>query len=126
MTFTNTLNAGNKHQELSVLLDFYDGELHFLEERLREVVMRNTGHEAMMEAEHFQNQFIIQTRNLEEMMLRLINYKHLAYLDSAEHAGKMDNRLLTEIIALENDVHDFEKVVLELRSQYKQFLLKWM
>lgn len=126
MTFTTTLRAENKHQELTHLLDFYNSELTFLENKLSEVVKRNTGHEALTEAEHFQNQFIIQRKTLEDLTHRLQQNKHLTYLQSADHAGKIDGRLLSDINTIVQETHNFEKIISELRTQYKQFLLRWI
>jgi hypothetical protein len=126
MSFTNTLKAENKHQEIAHLLDFYKSELTFLENKLSEVVKRNTGHEALTEAEHFQNQFIVQRKTLEDLTERLKKNKHFTYLQAADHAGKMDDRLLTDINVIDQETKVFEKIVLELRTQYKQFLLRWI
>ena len=126
MTFTTTLKAENKHQEIAHLLDFYNSELTFLENKLSEVVKRNTGHEALTEAEHFQNQFIVQRKTLDELIERLQKNKHFTYLQSADHAGKMDERLLTDINAIVQETHTFEKIISDLRTQYKQFLLRWI
>ena len=126
MTFTTTLKAENKHQEIAHLLDFYNSELTFLENKLSEVVKRNTGHEALTEAEHFQNQFIVQRKTLDELIERLQKNKHFTYLQSADHSGKMDERLLTDINAIVQETHTFEKIISDLRTQYKQFLLRWI
>jgi uncharacterized iron-regulated protein len=82
--------------------------------------------EALTEAEHFQNQFIVQHKTLEELTERLQKNKHFTYLQAADHAGKMDDRLLTDIIAIVQETHTFEKIISELRTQYKQFLLRWI
>ncbi len=126
MTYTSTLKAENKHQEIAHLLDFYNSELTFLENKLSEVVKRNTGKEALSEAEHFQNQFIIQRKTLEELTERLKKNKHFTYLQSADHAGKIDNRLLTDINTIEQEVHIFEKIIYDLRANYKKFLIRWI
>jgi uncharacterized iron-regulated protein len=126
MSFTNTLKAENKHQEIAHLLDFYNSELTFLENKLSEVVKRNTGKEALSEAEHFQNQFIVQRKTLEELTERLEKNKHFTYLQSADHAGKMDNRLLTDINTIVQETHTFEKIISELRASYKNFLIRWI
>jgi len=126
MTFTTTLKTENKHQELTHLLDFYKSELTFLENKLSEVVKRNTGHEALTEAEHFQNQFIIQRKTLDELIERLEKNKHFTYLQAVDHAGKMDDRLLTDINAIVQETHSFEKIISEHRTNYKKFLIRWI
>ena len=126
MPYTTTLKAENKHQEIAHLLDFYNSELTFLENKLSEVVKRNTGKEALSEAEHFQNQFIVQRKTLEELTERLKKNKHFTYLQSADYAGKMDNRLLTDINTIVQETHTFEKIISELRGSYKNFLIRWI
>ena len=126
MPYTTALKAENKHQEIDHLLDFYNSELTFLENKLSEVVKRNTGKEALSEAEHFQNQFIVQRKTLEDLTERLKKNKHLTYLHSADHAGKIDERLLTDINAIVQETHTFEKIISELRASYKNFLIRWI
>jgi hypothetical protein len=126
MTYTNGQQLGNKHQEMEKLIDFYSREIVFLQQLLSEVVSKNTSHEATADAEHFQNQFLIQLKNIDECRLKIKNNKHLAYLDIKDHAGKIDDRIANDLLSIVKEVLDMEKIISELRHQYKSYLLKWM
>ena len=71
------------------------------------------------EIAHFQNQFIIQRKTLEDLTQRLQQNKHLAYLQSTDHNGKMDNRLLTDINTIEQEVHTFGDCLINCVSVQK-------
>lgn len=126
MTYTSVLHIGNKHQELIRLLDFYQKEVGFLETLLAEVVAKNTAQEILAEAEHFQNQFFIQKRNISEYHQQISVNNALTSIDVKDHAGKVDERLVSDIERTEAEVLTFEKIVIELRQDFKQFLVKWM
>jgi len=126
MSYTNVLNLPNHPHELLQLLTFYEQELKTLEKLLSEVVGKNTSREALTEAEHFQNQFFIQKKNMEELEKRIQRH-HLQTADNAKHhAGKVDERLLGENEAIGEEISGLEKVIAELRSAYKSYLSKWM
>ena len=126
MTYTSALHLGNTHQEIVKLLDFYQKEIDFLEKMLAEVVNKNTAQEALAQAEHFQNQFLIQKRNIDEYRNRIVHNAQLSSIDSQEHAGKVDERLVLDAESMVKEVQTFEQIMNELRTEFKQFLVKWM
>jgi chromosome segregation ATPase len=126
MSYTSVLNLPNHPSELQHLLKFYEQEIQLLEKLLSEVVSKNTSREALAEAEHFQNQFFVQKKNMEELETR-IHRHHLQTADNAKnHAGKVDERLLTENESIGAEISSLEKVIAELRAAYKSYLAKWM
>jgi len=126
MSYTNTVKLGNKHEEMRRLLDFYEKEIQFLQKLLTEVVEKNTGKETTAASEHYQNQFMIQLKNLDEYRNRIIQNKHLVFSEISEHAGKVDNRIHDDLSDLEEQVFRFEHIIKELREEFKRFLLQWM
>jgi hypothetical protein len=126
MSYANGQQLGTKHQEMEKLIDFYSREIVFLQQLLSEVISKNTSHEATSDAEHFQNQFLIQLKNIDECRLKIKNNKHLAFLDIKDHAGKIDNRIANDLNNIVQEVLGMEKIISELRHQYKSYLLKWM
>jgi dGTP triphosphohydrolase len=126
MSYTNVLNLPNHPHELLQLLTFYEQELKTLEKLLSEVVGKNTSREALTEAEHFQNQFFIQKKNMEELEKRIQRHHQQTADNAKNHAGKVDERLLGENEAIGEEISGLEKVIAELRSAYKSYLSKWM
>lgn len=126
MSYTNVLQMGNKHQEMLNNIDFYKQEIDFMKGLLSEVVAKNTSMEVRSAADHFENQFAIQHHNLDESRKRVQQNRHLASVEAQEHAGKIKNELLTDELEIEKEVNGIEKVITDLRVEFKSFLVKWM
>jgi hypothetical protein len=126
MSFTAATHLANQPRELQHLLSFYEQEIQFLEKLLSEVVNKNTSREAMSEAEHFQNQFLIQKRNIDELRNRILQNHHLASDEAKIHAGRVDTRLVSDNKNIGEEVHQLEKIIADLRAAYKKYLLNWM
>jgi hypothetical protein len=126
MTYTTSLKLGNQHQEMINTLEFYASDIKFLEKLLSEVLEKNSNHEVKTEAEHFQNQFIIQQRNIDELSRKILINKHEAAMEAKVHAGKVDERLVTDINHLKLEEKQIEKTIEEIRKTFKQFVAKWL
>lgn len=126
MSFIAATHLTNQPRELQHLLSFYEQEIQFLEKLLSEVVNKNTSREAMSEAEHFQNQFLIQKRNIDELRNRILQNHHLAADEAKIHAGRVDTRLVSDNKNIGEEVHQLEKIIADLRAAYKKYLLNWM
>lgn len=126
MSYTSATHLPNHPGELQHLLNFYEQELQFLQKLLSEVVNKNTAQEAMAEAEHFQNQFFIQKKNIDELRNQITQNHHLAAEDAKIHAGRVDTRIADDNQQIGEEVHELEKIISELRTAYKKYLLKWM
>lgn len=126
MSFTSTASVGNKHQEMIKRLDFYEQEIYFLQKMLTEVIQKNTGADVTPEAEHYQNQFVIQLKNISDSRSQIVNNKHLIFYDAKEHAGKVDIRVSQEALDIEKKVLHLEKIVEEIKKSFKQYLSKWL
>lgn len=126
MSFTAATHLTNQPRALQHLLTFYEQEMQFLEKLLGEVVNKNTSREAMSEAEHFQNQFLIQKKNIAELRNRIPQNHHLAADEAKIHAGRVDTRLVDDNENIGEEVHQLEKIIADLRADYKKYLLNWM
>ena len=126
MSYTNVLNLPNQPKELEHMLKFYEQEFNFLEKLLGEVVSKNTSREALVEAEHFQNQFFIQKKNIEELETRIHRHHQQTADNAKHHAGKVDERLLQENQSIWEEISSMEKIIADLRAAYKNYLVKLM
>ena len=126
MTYTTSLKLGNAHQEILNVLDFYSSDITFLEKLLTEVLKKNNHYEVKNESEHFQNQFIIQQKNIDDLRSKILINKHEAALEAKVHAGKVDERLVTDINQLKREEKQIEKTIEEIRTTFKQFVAKWL
>ena len=126
MTYTTSLKLGNAHQEILNVLDFYSSDITFLEKLLTEVLEKNNHFEVKNESEHFQNQFIIQQKNIDDLRSKIIINKHEAALEAKVHAGKVDERLVTDINKIKHEANQTEKTIEEIRFSFKKFVAKWL
>ena len=126
MSYTNTASIGVEHTEWINKLDFYKNDIGILEQRLTEIAGRNSVSEARAGIEHFQNQFIVQRNNIDELKHAINENAHLAFEDAKAHAGRIDSDRLGVYKNLESQVKAFEKVVNELRQEFNQYAVKWM
>ena len=126
MTYTTSLKLGNEHQEIMNTLEFYAADIKFLEKLLSELLEKNSNYEVKTEAEHFQNQFFIQQKNIDELSSKILINKHEAAMEAKVHAGKVDERLVTDINQLKHEEKQIEKTMEEIRTAFKQFVAKWL
>ena len=113
MSYTTVAHCGTDHQEWLKAIDFYDNELDILEERLTEVVKKNNSEDALKGVEHFQNQFINE-------------HAHKVATDVQSHAGRIETQQVKDHDTVKEEFESFEKVINELRDEFKLYLSKWM
>jgi vacuolar-type H+-ATPase subunit H len=126
MSYTTVTHCGNDHLEWLKSIDFYEDEFDTLEKRLMEIADKNSGHEVMAGVEHFQNQFIVQRNNIDELRHSINEHAGKVSADAKAHAGKMETYLIGEHDRVKDQFNIFEKIVKELRHEFNLFLAKWM
>jgi hypothetical protein len=126
MSYISVSHCGNDHQQWLKSVDFYDNDLDTLEARLTEIVRKNNGRDTLANVEHFQNQFIVQRNNIDELRHYIQEHSGKVASDVQAHAGKMELGLLREHEDLKIQFESFEKVMNELRHEFNLFLAKWM
>ena len=126
MSFTNTTQVNAEHQEWVKGLDFYKDDIHILENRLTEISTKNTTFEARQGIEHFQNQFLVQRNNIDELRHKI--KEHIStYGKMTELAEEVvENEKLAEHENLKDEYLSFEKVIKDLRQEFNIYLAKWM
>jgi hypothetical protein len=107
-------------------LKFYGDEIRILIHRLQEVASLNNHMEVLAQVEHFQNQFLIQKSNIDELS-HIIKINEEALLKeiknnpvSADHR-KMEYHLKERerFIAFENNFKS-------MRAEFNAFVAKWL
>ena len=106
-------------------LDAFRMELKNLEQRLAGVASRRHDFEARQGMEHFQNQFLIQRINMDEVRHRIHQREdsvawrvvpapgHECFRDGQEHDG------------IKRELDGLMKVWDDLRSDFNRYLIKW-
>lgn len=126
MTYTRITQAGNDHSFWRKGLEFYADEIEIMESRLIEITSKNSSFEARQGIEHFQNQFIVQRNNMDELNHEINLYVQQLGDDAQNHQGRVEVGRLAEHDALQEKYEVFEKVMNGLRHEFNDFLGKWM
>jgi hypothetical protein len=114
------------HREWLNTIAFYRDEVKIMQNRIEEIASKNTGQEVMAQVEHFQNQLIVQTDNLDRL-------SH----DIRKHEQEISEMIKANPIASDHrraPVHkehveameSFEKIFSDLRKELILFLAKVM
>lgn len=115
-----------ENMEWSKKISFYKDEIKVMQNRLSEVASKNSSKEVLAEIEHFQNQLIIQSNNLDEMKHN-INIGEDALAANINHnPTAVDRRTVEDHSKEREDIEGFEKNFNEMRRDFNVFIAKWM
>lgn len=110
------------HQEWLIALDFYKHELEVYGKRLEEVARANTKSEVMKQLEHFQNQFMIQEKNITDLVHLIAQEENVIISSVKENPVATDHRKIADNVELREAITSFEKFFAELKTEYIRFL----
>lgn len=122
----NIKHINNLHTDALRSLDFYKQELSILTKRLEEIASDNTGQEVAEKVEHFQNQFLIQKNNVDELKHSM--HQNLSKIENQvkESAGFISQSSAAENVELYDQYLTEEKIINEIRQEFNRFASKWM
>jgi hypothetical protein len=122
----NIKHISNLHSDALRGLDFYKQEIGILKKRLEEIAADNTGHEVAESIERFQNQFLIQINNIDDLKHR-INENIKAIENQVKNsAGFVDQKSADENAGLYDQYLTEERIINEIRQDFNRFASKWM
>ena len=125
-TKANIIDQHLENQDWLKRLDFYKEEINILKERLEEVTSKNNALEFLKDVEHYQNQFIVQRNNIDELAHSIkVNESGLVKEVNANPVA-VDHRKVESHEAESDFIAYFEKNFAGLRADYNKFLSKWM
>lgn len=107
-------------------LSFYEQELGILQKRLAEIVDKNTDEKILAESEHFQNQFIVQKDNIDEIKHAVKQNENFLEDNIEENPVAVDHRKVEYHTKEKDLVETFEKNYAELKSEFEEFVAKWL
>ncbi len=107
-------------------LKFYKEELTILQERLEEIVSKNTNNEVEAGVESFQNRFELQRQHLSDIKHRI--KKHEAFLASyaQDHPIAVDHVHFTDHTDIRENLERFRELYQEMKHEFNRFAIKWM
>ena len=109
-------------------LDFYKNELRFWRKHLSHVVVSNTNKDILLEAEHFQNQVIIQVDQIDLLHhdVKQFENKLDEEFESVSKGGKFSQQIVDVEASLRERMKTFEHIYVDLKHDYYSFLRKYM
>ena len=114
------------HQDWLSRLQFYKEEIQILKERLQEITSKNNSKEALAKAEHFQNQFIVQRNNIDELAHSIKVHEAKIVQEIEKNPVAIEHRKVENHVEEEDFMTYFEKNFSELRAEYNRFSAEWM
>ena len=114
------------HQDWLSRLQFYKEEIYIFKERLQEITSKNSSKEALAKAEHYQNQFIVQRNNIDELVHSIKVHEDKIVQEIEKNPIAVDHRKVDNHLVEEDFMSYFEKNFSELRADYNRFSAEWM
>jgi len=108
------------------LISFYQDELTIMERRIAEVVSKNTDVEVLANAEHFQNQMIIQRNHLLDMQGEIVHLEDKITEEIKNNPIASDHRRHETPVDLTERVSQFRVLFYELRKEFLEYLMRVM
>jgi hypothetical protein len=124
MQTTSIKKVTGNHDEWTNTLGFYKDELMICKKRLLEVVSKNTSKEIMQMVEHFQNQFLVQSENIDILRHDIKQHLKRVATEIQLHAGHVDKDELPVHFLLKDRFEMEQQVFTHLKEEFKQFLSK--
>jgi len=119
----------SQHQEHTVWLNklsFYADDMAIMQKRIEEIAKKNTVKEVLAKVDHFQNQLLIQQKNISDI-------KHHIQKDEKQLTGNVlknetavDHRKTEDHAGERADVKAFEDNFNQLRKELNHFAAQWM
>jgi hypothetical protein len=107
-------------------LKFYKDEISILDKRLGEIAAKNNHQEVLAKVEHFQNQFIIQKNNIEEITHAIGKHEAALEKEIDKNPTAVEHRKFEFHDRQKEQVESFEKNFSTIRNEFNQFSAKWM
>lgn len=125
-TKANIYSQHSENTEWTSKLNFYKDEIKIMTSRLEEVATKNSSMEVLAEVERFQNQLIIQRNNIDEALHEVKINEESLQAEIKSNPVAVDHRSM-EYHAQEKELVDaFEKNFNDLRSEFNEFIGKWL
>lgn len=126
MQTTSIKNSSTEHAEWKNALGFYKDELGFFKNRLTAIASKNSGREIMQMVEHFQNQFLIQSENIDILRYDINEHLNGVAKEIQQHAGHISSEQLSVYRLLKDRFESEQKVFTGIKEEFAQFSGKVM
>jgi hypothetical protein len=105
---------------------FYKDEIKVLRKRLEEVASRNSAKDVKMQISHFENQFIINDEQIDEISHAIKENQVKMEQHIHDNPVAVEHRKVEDHTELRDKVNVFENIFKQLRIEFNEFLSKTM
>lgn len=105
---------------------FYKEEIAVFKRRLEELAQKNNAAEVNVQIEHFQNQFVIQRNNIDELLHVIHVCEDELETEIKKNPVAVDHRKVEFHSEEQEQIESFEKHFNALRKEFYGFAAKWM
>jgi hypothetical protein len=105
---------------------FYKEEINVFKKRLEELAQKNNASEVSLQIEHFQNQFIIQRNNIDELLHAINACETELETKIKKNPIAVDHRKVPFHSGEKEQIESFEINFNALRKEFYRFAAKWM
>lgn len=124
-----TISVRSLHLEYQLWireLTFYKEEIKIFENHLATLLQKNTGQFMRAQAEHFQNQFILQKEVIDHLKHDLnVSEKQLAAFVHELSGPRLENVRMDNHPTLRERIATFRKIYKEVKTEFRQFESEW-
>jgi len=107
-------------------LDFYGETLEILNNRLNEIAKANTGMEAMIGVEHYQNMFVIHKEKIQLLKHNLKENIGILAMEAKNSNGYLDEVLLVQNRNYQEEYLAEVNLFDDMKRSFYLFAEKWM
>ena len=107
-------------------LEFYADEILIMQNRIAEIVKKNTSKEVLSFVEHFQNQLIVQKEQIDILKHEVNSHERSIEEKANKESVANESQKFIDHTVQRDKIDSFEKNFNELRKELIHFFSKWM
>lgn len=126
-TVTKTKHIDELHFEHQLWLSevkFYIDELKIYQKRLEKILSKNKSEDFRKKIEHFQNKFIIQKGQLDDLSHHINMHEEWLAKFAKENPVAIDEQLFADHAVIHENMDTFKKIYNELKAEFNKFLIE--
>lgn len=107
-------------------LSFWEDELKSFNKRLEELVMRWNDKKVLAELEHYQNEFILHDKRIDELQEAIeVHEIRIAGLSKTD-MNVLDTKLVKKHLEIRNQMETQRQIYADLKKEFFRFLSKYL
>lgn len=115
-----------EHQQWRSELAFWEDELKSFKNRLGELVTRWTDKEVLVQLEHYQNEFILHDRVIDDMQEAIEQHEIRIAAQTKTGQDALDTILVKKHVEFRNRMETQRQIYADLKKDFFRFLSKYM